>query len=75
MKSSWTYEQITSATEKRINELMRRALAEKDDPAIRSLNRQWAYGAYILWSHITNGFQKPRDDQKIRSLTEFNPYE
>lgn len=64
---NWNYEQITDAARKRIGMFMAKA-AEQTTEENAKIFKQWAYGAYLMWLHLTVGFQEREDDERLQAL-------
>lgn len=70
-----SYKQITEATETRIKKFMGTARKHLKGSDEQQLYLHWAYGAYILWSDLTLGWQKDGDDEKMEALTKLEATE
>ena len=64
-----SYKQITQVAERRIKIFMRTAQGLPDGSREQQLYRDWAYGVYILWADLTQGWQKDGDDERLEALT------
>lgn len=63
-KKTWTYAEITKATESAIRSYMEDTKGAEYD-AIRT---NFARGAYLLWSRLTMGWQDDGDDERLARL-------
>lgn len=59
-KKSWTYTELTEATEREIKRQLVKA-----DPEIE---RRWAFGAYMLWLGLTADVASQEDDKRLQAL-------
>lgn len=65
---SWSYRQITEKAEPQIKKLMARADSATDYEEKR-LYRQWAYGVFLGWSSLTDGWIQDGDLERLENLT------
>jgi hypothetical protein len=66
-EKSWTYAEITLATERNIVRLMQ-AAAEKEDPTEARTLLSWAWGVFLGWTALTNGWQVDGDSARLEAL-------
>jgi len=69
--STWNYAQLTAEAERKITAWMTESRNRPFDEA--RLYRNWAYGAYLLWSSMTIRHQNEGDDARLLALTEREP--
>jgi hypothetical protein len=65
-QKSWTYEEITQATEDKIARLLRLAAGKPSERAM--IFKDWAYGAYLGWYHLTCGWQEEGDAERMEAI-------
>ncbi|WP_312538053.1 hypothetical protein [Achromobacter mucicolens] len=77
IKKSWSYKQLTEATEARIRSdasFLKRHLKELQDPrdAHRTVMQvsSWSHGAFLLWLCLTSGWQQEGDEKRLRELVD-----
>lgn len=68
-KSGWSYASITQAAEKEIASLAASA-SSLSDPSESRPYRDWAYGVYLGWCHLTLGWMADGDNDRLRALAE-----
>ena len=64
---SWSYKQVSESTANTIVSLLNQAKSDTDTHS-RNLYRQWAYGAYLAWEHLTLGWRENGDAEKMKAL-------
>lgn len=68
---TWVYQQVTEKAERKINALISEAtLRQAMQPFEAEIHRQWAYGVYLGWLDLTNGWQNKEDNDRLLALTE-----
>lgn len=67
-EKTWSYQEITDATQRRIEMLLARA--ERRAGIEADWLRQQAYGTYALWDALTFGWQAEGDSERLRALVE-----
>lgn len=63
---SWTYKQISEATQKTINLLIEKAAHESGKEA--QLFRNWAYGVFLMWEFLTCNWREEGDEKRMEKL-------
>lgn len=66
MMRTWTYEQVTEATQHRIRTLLQPRSGGTHEDAVR--RRAWAWGAFIMWYQLTLGPQEEGDAEAMVRL-------
>lgn len=76
-RKTWSYRQLTEATEARIlflanflKEQLARTPNDRMNHITVSQVSSWAYGAFNLWLVVTQGWQEPGDEQRLRKLAD-----
>lgn len=69
-QKTWSYAEITRATEERIK------LAKRTADKLKHIeDKRWqetlAFGIYIAWDTITSIYQESGDKERLEKLTEF----
>lgn len=74
---AWSYRQLTEATEAQIHfhaDFLRKLLARSPNDRLNHIHVSqvsgWAYGAFVLWQSMTQGWQDSSDEQRLRNLAE-----
>ena len=76
-RKTWSYRQLTEATETRIlflADFLKKQLARHPNDRLNHMTvnqvSSWAYGAFNLWKAVTEGWQEPGDEQRLRQLAD-----
>ncbi|MDR1855274.1 MAG: hypothetical protein LBR05_10280 [Azoarcus sp.] len=63
----WTYRELTTQAESDIGRFMKQAAMTSGDQA--AVYKCWAYGAYIMWTHLTGERREDdEDDMRLKRL-------
>jgi len=57
----WTYRELTTQAENDIGRFMKQAASSSGDQS--AVYKCWAYGAYIMWTHLTHDLREDDDDE------------
>jgi hypothetical protein len=69
---SWTYAEVTLSAQEKITEFMATAMQHElaGDTRAATLRRDWAYGVFLSWSALTQGWQQDNGDlMRLEKLT------
>lgn len=74
---AWSYRRLTEATEAQIHfhaDFLKKLLARSPNDRHNHITvtqvSGWAYGAFLLWQSVAQGWQDPADEQRLRDLAE-----
>jgi hypothetical protein len=65
----WSYRHITAVAEAQIRRYLERARVQPNSMTAAQC-RDWAFGAYLAWYGVTNGWIHDGDSERLRALTE-----
>lgn len=65
---TWDYPAVTKEAEKQITQLMTKS-QQVSDPKEAAMLRNWAYGVFHLWDHLTLGWRNEGDGERMEALT------
>lgn len=70
--NTWTYDELTDAAEKRIKNFLDKERDSKER-LIQLMNRNSAYGVYMLWLDLTYDWRNDVDTKKLEALLQSKP--
>jgi hypothetical protein len=60
----WTYRDLTNQAESDIGRFMKQATMTTGEQS--AVYKCWAYGAYIMWTHLTRDLRGEDEDDEVR---------
>ena len=62
----WTYRDLTNQAESDIGRFMKQAPMTTGEQS--AVYKCWAYGAYIMWTHLTHDLHEDDDEIRLKRL-------